>query len=70
MGFSLMGFRSSLPFGALVVPLARVLLGHSHCIEIKLVVVALREPKNCFVTAAKAAARVDAVAKGPDDSVS
>jgi hypothetical protein len=51
-------------------PLARVLLRHSHCIEIEFVVVPLREPKNCLVPSTKAAAGVYAVPKGPNNPIS
>ncbi len=54
---------------SLVVTFAGILLTDTYGIEIKLVFMAFREPKNCLMAAAKAAARVDTVTKGPNNPI-
>lgn len=56
--------------GSLIMPLARILLRYPHRVEIELVVVTLGEPKDSLMAAAKAAASVDSVSKGPNNAIS
>src|SRR5438477_6288981 len=46
-----------------------ILLRHSHRIKVEVVIVGLREPNNCLVTARKAVCAVQAVLEMPDDAI-
>jgi hypothetical protein len=57
-------------FCALVILLARILLRDPHSVEIKNIIVCLREPENSFITPGKTALAMQAVFECPNDAVS
>jgi hypothetical protein len=63
----------SAPFSfarSFVVFLARILLGDSHSVQIKMIIIPLCEPKNGFMPATEPLGRVLTMTKGPHNPIS